>query len=152
MKIIQKSIDERVVEEGELSEKLSWFKQAIDSLKPDKQNKNESEIAINLVKQQNDKLKQKQQLELDSLMAKFAEAQTNAGQTTVQFAYATKKLIQTPKVVINESINEVGHSNTPLIRREFKISRQIGEPGQTDKLMFVALPHQINSGLKRMQL
>ena len=149
LKIIQKSIDERVVEEGELSEKVSWFKQAIDSLKPDKQNKNESEIALNLIKEQIDTLKQKQQLELDSLMAKFAEAQTNAGQTTVQSAGATKKPIQTPKVVINESINEEGPSNTPLIRREFKISGQIGEPGQTDKLTFVSLTHQIDSGLKR---
>ena len=149
LKIIQKSIDERAVEKGELSEKVSWFKQAIDSLKPDKQNKNESEIALNLIKEQIDTLKQKQQLELDSLMAKFAEAQTNAGQTTVQSAGATKKPIQTPKVVINESINEEGPSNTPLIRREFKISGQIGEPGQTDKLTFVSLTHQIDSGLKR---
>ena len=36
LKLIQKSIDERVVEEGELSEKQSWFKQAITSLKSDK--------------------------------------------------------------------------------------------------------------------
>ncbi len=150
LKIIQKSIDERVGEEGELSEKVSWFKQAIDSLKPDKQNKNESEIALNLIKQQIDTLKQKQQLELDSLMAKFAKAQTNAGQTTVQSAGVTKKPIQTPKVVINESINEESPSNTPLIRREFKISGQIGEPGQTDKLTFVSLTHlKIDSGLKR---
>ena len=127
---------------------MSWFKQAIDSLKPDKQNKNESEIALNLIKEQIDTLKQKQQLELDSLIAKFAEAQTNAGQTTVQSAGATKKPIQTPKVVINESINEEGPSNTPLIRREFKISGQIGEPGQRDKLTFVSLTHQIDSGLK----
>ena len=36
-----------------------------------------------------------------------------------------------------------------LLRREFKISGQIGEPGQTEKLTFVSLMHQIDSGLKR---
>ena len=36
-----------------------------------------------------------------------------------------------------------------FLRREFKISGQIGEPGQTDKLTFVSLTHQIDSGLKR---
>ena len=35
-----------------------------------------------------------------------------------------------------------------MLRREFKISGQIGEPGQTEKLTFVSLM-QIDSGLKR---
>ena len=36
-----------------------------------------------------------------------------------------------------------------ILKREFKISGQIGEPGQTEKLTFVSLTHQIYSGLKR---
>ena len=36
-----------------------------------------------------------------------------------------------------------------MLRREFKISGQIGEPGQTEKLTFVSLMHQTDSGLKR---
>ena len=40
-------------------------------------------------------------------------------------------------------------SGPSLLRREFKISRQTGEPGQTEKLTFVSLMHQIDSGLKR---
>ena len=40
-------------------------------------------------------------------------------------------------------------SSSSLLRREFKISGQIGEPGQTEKLTFVSLMHQIDSGLKR---
>ena len=40
-------------------------------------------------------------------------------------------------------------SSSSLLRREFKISSQIGEPGQTEKLTFVSLMHQIDSGLKR---
>ena len=148
LKLIQKSIDERVVEEGELSEKQSWFKQAINSLKPDKQSKNESEIALNSIQEQIEALKQKQQSELNSLFAKFAEAHKNAGQTTVQYDGASEKPIQTPKIVINENMNEESPSNMSLIRCEFKISGQIGELGQTDKLTFVSLTHQIDSGLK----
>lgn len=96
LKIIQKSINGRVVEEGGLSEKVSWCKQAIDSLKPDKQSKNESHTALNLIKEQIDVPNQKQQSELDSLLAKFAKAQANAGQTTVQYAGVTNKPVQTP--------------------------------------------------------
>ena len=40
-------------------------------------------------------------------------------------------------------------SNSSLLRCEFKISGQIGEPGQTDKLTFVSLTYQIDSGIKR---
>ena len=36
-----------------------------------------------------------------------------------------------------------------ILKHEFKISGQIGEPGQTEKLTFVSLTHQIDSGLKR---
>ena len=36
-----------------------------------------------------------------------------------------------------------------LLRREYKLSGQIGEPGKTEKLTFVSLMHQIDSGLKR---
>ena len=36
-----------------------------------------------------------------------------------------------------------------LLRREYKLSGQIGEPGQTEKLTFASLMHEIDSGLKR---
>ena len=39
-----------------------------------------------------------------------------------------------------------------FLRREFKNSGQIGEPGQTDKLTFVSLTHQIDYGSKRQLL
>ena len=43
----------------------------------------------------------------------------------------------------------VGTKAAPsLLRREYKLSGQIGEPGQTEKLTFVSLMHQIDSGLK----
>ena len=38
--------------------------------------------------------------------------------------------------------------DSSFLRRDFKISGQIREPGQADKLTFVSLTHQIDSGLK----
>ena len=35
------------------------------------------------------------------------------------------------------------------LKREFKISGQIGDPGQTEKLTFVSLTNQIDYGIKR---
>ena len=51
------------------------------------------------------------------------------------------------EVILNQLVKT--KSSSPLLRREFKISDQIGEPGQTEKLTFVSLMHQIDSGLKR---
>ena len=36
-----------------------------------------------------------------------------------------------------------------ILHREFKISGQIGEPGQYDKLTYISLIHQIDSGLAK---
>ena len=47
---------------------------------------------------------------------------------------------------------EVAHSKTPALaawRKEFKIVGQIGEPGQKDRLSFVSLAHQVESGVKK---
>ena len=44
---------------------------------------------------------------------------------------------------------EKSPTNAHYLRREFKIAGQIGEPGQTDKITFVSLTHQIDSGVKR---
>ena len=40
-------------------------------------------------------------------------------------------------------------SELSMFVREFKISGQIGEPGQKDKLTYVSLIHQIDSGIER---
>ena len=40
-------------------------------------------------------------------------------------------------------------SSSSLVRRKFNIAGLISEPGQTEKLTFVSLMHQIDSGLKR---
>ena len=49
----------------------------------------------------------------------------------------------------NASVIEVPPSTQGLLRRDFKMSEQIGEPGQAEKLIYISSNHQIKSGLKR---
>ena len=66
--------------------------------------------------------------------------------TTGKAANKANKPQENQTLTTDGTILDVGSS---LLRREFKISGQIGEPGQTEKLTFVSLTHQIDSGLKR---
>ena len=51
--------------------------------------------------------------------------------------------------VVTTSNSEIPRPGSSVLLREFKISGQIGETGQHDKLTYVSLIHQIDSGLKR---
>lgn len=67
--------------------------------------------------------------------------QADAGETVVK----TEKVEHEAEDVLAQ----LAKTKTSLLRREYKLSGQIGEPGQTEKLTFVSLMHQIDSGLKR---
>ena len=73
-KLIQKSIEERVNEDGELSAKVLWFGKTIISLKPASQKKSDSELALSELQRQIEVLKQKQQAETDNVLSKLAHA------------------------------------------------------------------------------
>ena len=104
-------------------------------MKPESK-KNEPDDALSELKKQIDELKQKQQAEMNDMLSKLAQTKT-AHDTNVN---ADK--LESPK-------GTKLSASESFLRREFKISGQIGEPGQTDKLTFVSLTHQIDSGLKR---
>lgn len=56
------------------------------------------------------------------------------------------------KSAVKSSTNAVTPKETtaiPPFRKEFKISGQIGDSRQKDRLSFTSLAHQINTGLKR---
>jgi hypothetical protein len=133
-KLIQKSIEQRLNAEGELAQKVEWVQNAIKFLKPESQG-NVPDDALSELKKQIEELKLKQQTEMDKMLSKLAT------KTVHETKDDTDKL---------ESPKETKFSaSESFLRREFKISGQIGEPGQTDKLTFVSLTHQIDSGLKR---
>ena len=156
-KLIRKSIEAKIAENIEAPEKIAWFQQAIASLKPTSQT--DGELVVELQKQLQE-LKQKQQDELNDLMAKLTKVKAGThvetsvvGNVSDNVAKISDTVVKLSGTVGNTSdtVVETGKDviNTPLYRREFKISGQIGEPGQTDKLTFVSLTHQMDSGLKR---
>ena len=80
----------------------------------------------------------------------------NARQTLLeQLKNAKGKLLETNPsdcAISNVADNSKPESVKPgpsVLVREFKISGQIGEPGQHDKLTYVSLIHQIDSGLEK---
>lgn len=54
-----------------------------------------------------------------------------------------------PQVNIKPPFSAQPQQLTPSWRKDFKVSGQIGEPGQKDKLTFSSLAHQIENGLHR---
>ncbi len=109
------------------------------------------------------------QKEIDKLqlaLQKLIEQKQNTVTSTQQSVSAT------PHTSTQQSVSATPHTNTqpsydpqqninlnwhsastrpvmPTWNREFKISGQIGEPGQKDKLTFSSLAHQIEHGLSR---
>ena len=140
LKHIQKDLNARLDVDGEISEKVSWLKESIAILKPREQgDENEQANEIIKLQQEIEALKEKQQVEMSGLMTKL----------TLLESSNTEKIksineIKTPSVdtKCTKTENTAMPSNS-LVRREFKMSGQIGEPGQADKLTFVSLTHQI---------
>ena len=83
---------------------------------------------------------------MNTLLSKLGDVPTSAETTTP--THKINDLTETPTKP-KECMKTEDLSNSSFLRREFKISGQIGEPGQADKLTFVSLTHQIDSGIKR---
>ena len=133
-KLIQKSIEQRLDTKGELAQKVEWVQNALKHLKPESK-KSEPDDALSELKKQIDELKQKQQAEMNDMLSKLAQTKTTHDTNDNADKLESPK---GTKLSTSES----------FLRREFKISGQIGEPGQTDKLTFVSLTHQIDSGVQ----
>ena len=131
-KLIRKSIEAKIAENIEAPEKIAWFQQAIASLKPTSQT--DGELVVELQKQLQE-LKQKQQDELNDLMAKLTKVKAGThvetsvvGNVSDNVAKISDTVVKLSGTVGNTSdtVVETGKDvmNTPLYRREFKISGQ----------------------------
>lgn len=72
--------------------------------------------------------------------------------TTVNVSQHRSQTPTTPQVVMQPTVSLVRsppQQPSPCWRKYFKISGQIGEPGQKDKLTFSSLAHQIENRLNR---
>ena len=145
IKIIRNDIENKIENNEELASTclkqiLAYVKGTVPPLEAGNEepltDKEQTPISetVGLEKQYLD-LKCKHDKEMADILAKLAIIE---GSKTAQ----NNKLENAEKP--NDLLSEASWS-----RREFKIFGQIGEPGQTDKLSFVSLTHQIDSGLKR---
>jgi hypothetical protein len=101
---------------------------------------NEKEGELSKLQQECEQLKSQQEKQLLEMQAKIDKLEIGVND-------------KSPKVKVNSRVNasviEVPSSTRALWRRDFKISGQIGEPGQAEKLTYISLNHQIESALKR---
>ena len=81
--------------------------------------------------------------ELKEFLAKLVETPAESKPDAVETARALTPTGQGP---VERTPTLTPTSLMTLTRRDFKISGQIGEPGQKDKLSFSSLAHQIESG------
>ena len=99
---------------------------------------NEKEGELSKLQQEYEQLKSQQEKQLLEMQAKIDKLEIGVNDKCA-------------KVKVNSSVNasviEVPSSTRALLRRDFKILGQIGEPGQAEKLTYISLNHQIESGL-----
>ena len=89
-------------------------------------------------------LQSKQATELESHLQKLKDAKTKVfgEDLSVPSGSEASKPVDT---VVKSDVASI----PSILRREFKISGQIGEPGQHDKLTYVSLIHQIDSAIEK---
>ena len=148
IKLIIKAIDSKLEEEGDSAAKIAFLKEIRATLvdEPPPLEMDETEKEMLALEQQYAELKLKREQEMKEIESKLAELKKKMPQTTTKEAHTSDEIQITDSGKTKEMTFDIGSS---VLRREFKISGQIGEPGQTDKLTFVSLTHQIDSGLKR---
>lgn len=113
----------------------------LDELPPLEMDETEKEMLA--LEEQYAALRAKRDQEMKEIEMKLAAMKkTSMGKATNK----AKTPQENQTLTTDGTILDVGSS---LLCCEFKISGQIGEPGQTEKLTFVSLTHQIDCGLKR---
>jgi len=135
--LIRKEIENKLDGDNEISEKISILKNITSIIKGTPPSLDPSETEVIELQKQREVLRRKQEEEMNELLVKLDQLKTNS---------------KTSGEKEPEKSNKTNAHEAPthaLLRREFKLAGQIGEPGQTDKLSFVSLTHQIDSGLKR---
>ena len=117
------------------------------SLEKDQAEIEKSEKELKDLEKQFYELKSKQESELNELKEKLSKAKEKCDKGTSGSAE-----LQSGKDKVTVEITETASgikTEKFELKRDFKISGQIGEAGQQDKLTYVALIHQIDLGLTK---
>lgn len=146
--VIRKNIESKI--DSKLADKAVLLKSVIATIndtppplgETNADNADPTQELLNALQKQQEELRKKQEHEINKLLSKLDEFKKTSGSEASEKQPAANN--NTKNQVDSATIT--AHS---LLRRWLTIAGQIGEPGQTDKLSFVSLTHQIDSGLKR---
>ena len=145
IKLLRKHIDETIANEPGTSPHEQFLKDAASFLTGEPPPLEHAEEIAKLQKQY-DELKTKSEQELSDVKQKLDALQ---GPNALK-AKCNESTHETDTTVKQADEGKVQLSSAALLslKREFKISGQIGDPGQTEKLTFVSLTNQIDYGIK----
>ena len=145
IRLLRKHIDETIANEPGISPQEQFLKDAASFLTGEPPPLEHAEEIAKLQKQY-DELKTKSEQELSDVKQKLDALQ---GPTALK-AKCNESTHETDTTVKQADEGKVQLSSAALLslKREFKISGQIGDPGQTEKLTFVSLTNQIDYGIK----
>ena len=145
IKLLREHIEETIANEPGTSPHKPFLKDAVSFLTGEPPPLEHAEEIVKLQKQY-DELKTKSEQELSDVKQKLDTLQ---GPNTLK-AKCNESTHQTEATVKQADEGKVQLSSAALLslKREFKISGQIGDPGQTEKLTFVSLTNQIDYGIK----
>ena len=146
IKLLRKHIQETIANEPGTSPHEQFLKDAVSFLTGEPLPLEHAEEIAKLQKQY-DELKTKSEQELSDVKQKLDALQ---GPNALK-AKSNESTHETEATVKQADEGKVQLSFEALLslKREFKISGQIGDPGQTEKLTFVSLTNQIDYGIKR---
>ena len=138
VKIIRNTVEKTLSEPGniDLDEHLHDVIAFLHDTPPPLEKTPDEQAIVNLERQLSE-LKTVHKQQLGEILQTLEEKKQSVGLAKTTNSVNTIKVVDKPL------------SQTPILRYEFKISGQIGEPGQLDKLTYVSLIHQIDSGIEK---
>ena len=145
IKLLRKHIEETIANEPVTSPHEQFLKDAVSFLTGEPPPLEHAEKIAKLQKQY-DELKTKREQELSDVKQKLDALQ---GPNALK-AKCNESTHETETTVKQADEGKVQLSSAALLslKREFKISGQIGDPGQTEELTVVSLTNQIDYGIK----
>ena len=153
IKLIREHVEDVLKKEpaAEQMTGLEFLKDAIHFLhdEPPELEKDETGKEIAQLEKVYSELKLKHEQELSEVKSKLSGLKKKSETPPENEAKGAGKSEKNEPINLEHQVKKTVPTEHVQLKREFKISGQIGEPGQNEKLSFISLTHQIDLGLKR---
>ena len=153
IKLIREHVEDVLKKEpaAEQMTGLEFLKDAIHFShdEPPELEKDKTEKEIAQLEKVYSELKLKHEQELSEVKSKLSGLKKKSEIPPENEAKGAGKSEKNEPINLEHQVKKTVPTEHVQLKREFKISGQIGEPGQNEKLSFISLTHQIDLGLKR---